>query len=503
MDRQRMDRQRMDRTPVDRLVRRPGLGWWLAGVAALTAGTGAALAAGGSTHGSPWTLFIVVTIAAGLCAIAAAAVIVSAFRRGLAEAALLGAGLWGASVLPLVHGLAAPGVLISDNSAVVLGAFFALPAALASAFPVLMPGLAVSRRLASHWRAWVVTSVAATTLLAVTLMAAPNAIPAPITGSMFTVAVSVASGVAMLVFSWRQLTLFWVSERPATFVTATAFAFLGITSLVWIVSTPFTAGWWLVHALDIAGVLAGCVGVFQSHRVGRSVIEVLAPVVSRDPLVALEFGLAPVVHEFVADLDRKDPITRDHVIRTAESAVRVGEHVGLSPRRLRYLGLAALLHDVGKLEIPDAILQKPGRLDPEEYEVIKRHPATGMRMLAEVPMLAPAAPIVAAHHERIDGAGYPNGLAGTALPLEARIISICDAFDAMANTRQYRDGMGNDAANAVLREHAGSQWDEELVATAIPVLSTMWPGPAQLDGVGRNDEHVRVCADALPEEALV
>ena len=203
-----------------------------------------------------------------------------------------------------------------------------------------------------------------------------------------------------------------------------------------------------------------------------------------------------MVHRFVAALEAKDPITRDHVVRTAILAMRVGDSIGLPPRRLRSLGLAALLHDVGKLDTPDEVLNKQGRLTPDEYRVIQRHTVDGYDLVAAVPSLAAIAPLVRGHHERVDGDGYPDGLRGQEIPIEARIIAACDAFDAMAHSRQYREGMGHERATAVLREHAGSQWDSSVVDLIVALAPALLDS-LHLSGVGRTI--ACDCADALPE----
>jgi putative nucleotidyltransferase with HDIG domain len=190
------------------------------------------------------------------------------------------------------------------------------------------------------------------------------------------------------------------------------------------------------------------------------------------------------VHQFVSDLERKDQLTRDHVVRTGELAIRVGERMHLKTRELRDLGLAAMLHDIGKLRTPDDILKKPSSLSAEEYDVIKLHPVHGAEMLAAEPTLSSCAPIVRSHHERMDGAGYPDGLVGPAIPLASRIIAVCDSIDAMTHDRQYRKAMPISMAFAILREHAGSQWDQDVVRHVMATLPTM-PSAATFDRVGR------------------
>ncbi len=345
------------------------------------------------------------------------------------------------------------------------------------------------------------------TALAISLLVMPDRFPEPAAASGYAVAISAVCLFAFLAMSWRQLTLYWVGRHRSSIVASMGYLFLGATAMVWWQHSTFTIGWWLVHAVDVIGVTIGCFSVTRNSLLPVDVEELLTPILQRDPLVALEFGLAPVVHQFVADLDTKDPITRDHVIRTSESAMRVGQALGLPSSRLRHLGIAALLHDIGKLEVPDAVLNKPGRLDAAEFEIMQRHAASGAVMLGRVPSLAPAAPFVRGHHERIDGNGYPDGLVGDQIPLEARIISVCDAFDAMSHTRQYRTGMGTEKAQAIMREHAGSQWDPDVVEVALRVLPELHGVAPALTNVGRDRRAseteqppvVCACADALPE----
>ena len=452
---------------------------------------------------SPLALFWIVTIAASLCVFAASWVLVVAHRDDRAEVGFLGSALLAVSVLPLVHGLTAPGVLYGLNSTVVAAVYLSLPLACLIALPLLVDGSAIARTLGRHWRWWSGSSGVLVIAIATCLLIWPTALTVPGRAHPLTVAVTIGSLTAMLALSYRQLRLYWIGRRFATLLSAHAFAFLGLTSLVWVGDRPFSIGWWLVHAVDITGVLWGCCSLATGHRLRVDVGAVLEPLLRRDPLVAFEYGLSPIVHDLVAALDAKDPITRDHVIRVTELALRVGERMKLTTTTLRDLALGALLHDIGKLIVPDKILHKPARLTDAEYAVIQRHTVDGHALLVADTSLMSAAPIVRSHHERIDGGGYPDGLRAEKIPVGARIVAVCDAFDAMANTRQYRVGMGDQNAFAVLREHAGSQWDSKIVEHLIMIVGDgRSMGLAALDGVGRT--HTRhgadlcECLDALP-----
>ena len=258
-------------------------------------------------------------------------------------------------------------------------------------------------------------------------------------------------------------------------------------------------GFWAAHALDIAGVFTATIGALVVYRRTGSVREVLQPVLVTDPLSALELGVDPIVHRFVADLETKDQITRDHVVRTAKLAISVGEELRLDPCSLRRVGLTAVLHDVGKLNVPDEILNKPGRLTDEEFDVIREHAADGEALVASSLLLAEIAPGVRSHHERIDGGGYPDGLVGDDIPRDARIVSVCDAFDAMSNTRQYREGKSLESVLEILRENAGSQWDPVVVAALVAVIQR---DPPPLGTDGATSDFGRIGCDCVPKELV-
>jgi len=442
---------------------------------------------------------VFVTIAASLCAVAAIPVLVRAYRTDSAELGILGAAMFGLSVLPLVHGLTAPGVLYGPNAAVVTSVLFASPIAVMTCLPLLAPRSILGRFLARHWRRWTNGCIAAASLLAATLLVRPDLIAAPASRSVVPIAVMVACYSAMISLSWRELRLYWVSQHRAFLGASLAVLSIALTSTVWMGRDPFTIGWWTVHLFDVCGVFGVLGGLWCAPRLRAGVLKVLEPVLVRDPLAAFEIGLAPVVHEFIAALERKDQITRDHVVRVAELAGRTGEALHLPIERLRHVMLGALLHDIGKLGIGDDILTKPGRLTDDEYTEIQRHTLIGDELLRTADGLFPVAPIVRAHHERLDGHGYPDQLAGDAIPLEARIIAVCDAYDAIANTRHYREGLGQDRAVAILREHAGSQWDAQIVETVIAVTAQESIGVfAHVGHTDPRDPAGSCCVDALP-----
>jgi len=169
-------------------------------------------------------------------------------------------------------------------------------------------------------------------------------------------------------------------------------------------------------------------------------------------------------------LDRRDPGTVRHSLTVGRLAEQTGRHLGWSAERVERVRAAGVLHDIGKLGIPDAILLKPDALDRDEWQEIRRHPEIGARIL-EHANLADIARWVRAHHEHLDGGGYPAGLAGAAIPAEARVLAVADAYEAMTADRPYRASIGPDAAEAELRRAAGTQFDPEIVHALIAALA--------------------------------
>jgi len=176
------------------------------------------------------------------------------------------------------------------------------------------------------------------------------------------------------------------------------------------------------------------------------------------------------LHALGSALDARDSETEGHSTRVAEMAVAVGKEMGLSWREMDRLEKAALLHDVGKIGVPDAILRKPGPLTEDEWAQMRRHPAIGRNIVRNIPFLEDVAEIVLSHHERFDGGGYPRGLRGDGIPLGARIFAVVDTYDAITCDRPYRKARSPGTATQEIITHSGQQFDPEVVTAFLRVL---------------------------------
>ncbi len=195
-----------------------------------------------------------------------------------------------------------------------------------------------------------------------------------------------------------------------------------------------------------------------------------------------------ILFTLAAAVEAKDRYTGRHLRRLVEYASRISKAIALPPRAERINEYGALLHDIGKIGVPEAILNKPGKLTPEEFAIIKQHPEIGERICQPLRFGPEIGPIVRGHHERWDGGGYPDGLVGEAIPLGARIVAVADSFDAMTTDRPYRKALPLEQVWETLRTGAGTQWDPAVVdafisAQAGRVVDTELDGDAAAEGV--------------------
>ncbi len=185
---------------------------------------------------------------------------------------------------------------------------------------------------------------------------------------------------------------------------------------------------------------------------------------------SLEEGYVETIVALANSIDSKDSYTRGHSQRVADISRAIGEELGLPDRTLKHLYYGGILHDIGKIGIPERILLKQSVLTTDEMRQMREHPAIGASIVGAVAFLAPAAPAVRSHHERWDGKGYPDGLSGESIPLVARIVNVADTWDACTSTRPYQEALAFEAACAVLRKLAGSQCDPEVVEALMRAL---------------------------------
>jgi putative two-component system response regulator len=186
-----------------------------------------------------------------------------------------------------------------------------------------------------------------------------------------------------------------------------------------------------------------------------------------------------VVVALARTVEARDNYTEKHLRRVADRAVEVARRLGLSDREIETIRMGGLLHDLGKIAVPDRVLLKPGPLDRKEFALVRRHPEAGAEIVRPLRAFEAPEPVVLHHHEHFDGTGYPYGLRGEDIPLSARIVAVADSFDAMTTDRPYRDGLAYETAFQRLEEGKGEQWDPN----AIDAFLAAYAGSSEASGM--------------------
>jgi putative nucleotidyltransferase with HDIG domain len=285
-------------------------------------------------------------------------------------------------------------------------------------------------------------------------------------------------------------------DRPALAAVAAAFALAVVLAAAVARSVTRPIAECVRGALDIARGRFGR----EVHVAARTEIRDLAytfnhmsrelasyDAENRRLIEALERGYLDTIRALAAAVDAKDPYTRGHSERVAALAVEIGRELGLPARALKALEHGGILHDIGKIGIPDTILGKPAPLTPGEMALVRAHPAIGAEIVEGVEFLGDAAPAIRSHHERFDGTGYPDGLRGEAIPLVARIVNIADTWDACTSRRPYQDAIPEDVVVAILDGLRGAQTDPAVHDALLAVLRRRGPGDAPAAGAAANE----------------
>jgi HD-GYP domain-containing protein (c-di-GMP phosphodiesterase class II) len=420
---------------------------------------------GGDVH------FTGVGLTALVAALAAVALTIVGARRKDARTVLVGTAFSTMAMLLALHGIATPGMLIGPNGVVSFTGGATLPlggAVLAlSALPVLRRPSGVKPLLVLQGLLLVTIGI-----LGAVGMLAPSTVPGvPEPRSAAALALLAIGLVFYGLLALRALRTFMLTRRRADLLVFVGIVWLAAALPPAMTLQYFELGWWLGHWFELVGIaIVGVPVALDLHRGAQS--RPLAGDLSGAELVASEEAfLGAHVRALTVSLAAKDEYTECHTRRVALRAVQVGEELGLSPIRLRALATGALVHDIGKLVVPDSVLKKPGPLTDEEFSLIKRHPESGDKLLADLGFGNDVRQLVRDHHERLDGSGYPHGTSGSAISLDVRILSVCDVYDALISNRVYRKAWTHDRALALLREESGTAFDPKCVAALERVLA--------------------------------
>ncbi|MBJ7472495.1 MAG: HD domain-containing protein [Solirubrobacteraceae bacterium] len=430
---------------------------------------------------------VVTALMAVVLAVLGAVIARTAWRRNDART-MLGAFCMGMStILLLTESIALAGDLPPDAGVLRLSGLLVIPLGSAILMAARIRGVVRPGRELVVLRTGVIT-LTVTALICASWLANPSALSLTIgAGSLSAMILFATAAPLLAATAWSACRTAMLTRRPLDSVLCVGLLWLVPAHLALATSLPGDARWAAGHALQFAGfsLMAIQTAVDLSRHVASGS---LTGGLRSTALVerSAEF-LGARVSALVDRMVEKDPSTAGHVERVAVLAVQMGEHLHLPTGRLRLLAAGGLLHDIGKLSVPTEILQKPGRLTDDEFEVVQKHPADGRALLTELGGFhALVLDLVEHHHERVDGTGYPHGRQGDQLPLEVRILAVADVFDALTTDRPYRRACTAADALAELDQQAGTGLDSRCVAALRDVI-----GQAQLVEIGQRARRPR------------
>ncbi len=411
-----------------------------------------------SPVGHVWIVSSVAFLALVVGVVAAA----TAWQRANARTLWIALGFLSMAGFFFVHGLVTPGFLVGKSHYYLTG-FSGRLAVLAAALCLTASAVEWPERVSARMVAWrrpaLLLAGAAIVAYGVVGLRAPYLLPsmfvtAPVFRYATLGAVTVLAGFACaryaIGYARTGLPLFGAIAIGAMMLAQSTY------------SMHYGKAWggtfWLYHFQLLFGYSAIGWGLFWEFSRGRT-LQAIEDLSVTDVVEQLRRGHTESIVSLAAALEARDGYTLGHGERVAALAILIGQEMRLSSTRLRGLAAGALLHDVGKIGIPDAVLHKPGRLSTEEFAVIQEHPARGDVMLGASFSGRVECAVIRHHHERWDGAGYPDGLAGTDIPLEARIAAVADVYDALRSNRAYRTAWSATDAAALIEQDAGSHFD--------------------------------------------
>ncbi|MDX6596760.1 MAG: hypothetical protein QOE87_647 [Gaiellales bacterium] len=424
-----------------------------------------------SAFAVPDVHFYAVSLTALLCAALAVALGAVGVRRHDRRSAAIGAGFTVMAALLAVHGLTTPGFLIDAEYTSAVGVSGALAVPLGGA--VILATLLARPRDRRHVRDLFLLQIgviAATLAFGSFAVLAPAAVPSvPVALRPLVWWIVGANAIVYAVLALRALRTFQLTRRIADLAVVAGLGWLAIAVATYLLSPVWSVGFWAGHMLEL-GAFVVISGALASDLVRATPSRALDEVDVHSVVTEEEGLLGAWVARLLTRLADKDTSTREHTRRVAQLAVQVGQELGLRGKRLRSLAVAALLHDVGKLQVPESILCKAAPLTPAEFAVIKRHTADGAALLGHIGGFADELPLVRGHHERLDGSGYPDGLRGGELSLEVRILGVCDVYDALASERVYRHAFSQAQALTILDQGRDIAFDADVIDALSRVL---------------------------------
>lgn len=377
----------------------------------------------------------------------------------------------------VIHGLSTPGVIVDVDGNYHVPAVASQLSVTSAAMWLVLSSFPSDHRLirsiSRHNRWWAGGWLTFLLLTGVASLINPdiaNWVPVdlkPINYMMAIVTIGLCS-----VAAFRYLAQYRFGHFPVQLAVTLSLLWLCDAQVIMVTSIPWTAAWWIYHFLLLFAACIILYGVIRQYASGASLTETFRIMFSTNPVDRIESGISRAIRALIVATETKDSYTAGHNFRVAMYALQLGDRMRLSPETLRALAQGAVVHDVGKIEVPEHILNKPGALTPEERRIIEQHPLTGYAMCQSIGFMRDELDVIRSHHEKWDGTGYPDGLKGVAIPMLARVLAIADVYDALTSARSYRQPWSPEKALQFIRDQAGSHFDPACVEAWVQICES-------------------------------
>ncbi|HLO12145.1 MAG TPA: HD-GYP domain-containing protein [Pseudoneobacillus sp.] len=413
----------------------------------------------------PMGHFIVVSAVAFLAMMIAIAVGIAGNRLRNIKVTFLSLSYISLSQMFSVHGLSTPHFLlgmthlpgVAAQLSMVLATFWLWLSSLPSDNKLVLFLSERNRLLLPIW-------ISSLTLFAITSMLFPQMVDfIPITVKPLNGLLMWGTILLNVTTIYRYYQSFRYTRFPLPIAIVYSSGWLIVSQVIMVTGELWRMSWWMYHFLLLASMIVMLIGLFKQYTVKGTLVVSLRTLFTNDPFERATGSISASVRNLVISTEKKDAYTAGHTFRVTLYALKLAEALHLKPETLRAIAQGTLLHDVGKIKIPETILNKPGKLTIEERLVIETHPVKGFEMCRNLGLMKEELSIIRSHHEKWDGSGYPDQLKGENIPFLARIVAVVDVYDALTSDRSYRKAWTHEEAMRFLQDHKGSHFDPKCV----------------------------------------
>jgi putative nucleotidyltransferase with HDIG domain len=409
--------------------------------------------------------FYIVSLVSILASIIAIAVGVAGTRIRNIKVSFLSLSFLSLGLIFSIHGLSTPHFIIGTTHLPGIAAQLSM---LLATFWIWLSSMPSDNRLveffAKRQRLLLPISTVALIIFGTIVMMNPHIMDViPLNVAPFNAILTMVTLLLNSMTIYRYYQSYRFTRFPLQIAIVYSSGWLMVSQLIMVRGVLWSFSWWIYHFVLLASMIVVILGLIKQYAVKGTLAESIRSLFTNDPFERITNSIGPSVKALVAATEKKDTYTAGHTFRVTMYSLKLAEELRLKPEQLRAIVQGGLVHDVGKINVPDAVLNKQGKLLPDERALIEKHPVDGYEMCRDLGFMKEELSIIRSHHEKWDGSGYPDRLKGTNIPYFARIVAVVDVYDALTSERSYRKAWTHVDAMKYIIENKGSHFDPQCV----------------------------------------